>query len=82
MSVANGVVFAGSLSGTMNALNAQTGKVLWSFASGGPVIDAPSIVNGVVYWGSGYSRGTPTNPSIRRGRNKVASKIYAFVPGN
>jgi polyvinyl alcohol dehydrogenase (cytochrome) len=46
MSVANGVVFAGSLSGTMYGLNAQTGKVLWSFASGGPVVDAPHCQRG------------------------------------
>jgi hypothetical protein len=40
----------------MYALDAQTGRILWSFASGGSVIDGPSIVNGVLYWGSGYRR--------------------------
>jgi polyvinyl alcohol dehydrogenase (cytochrome) len=79
MSVANGVVFAGSISGNMYALNAQTGKVLWSFASGWPVVDAPSIVNGVVYWGAGYSRGTATNPGFRYGHSSAARKIYAFA---
>ena|SRR5438874_6869651 len=59
LSVANGVVYAGSYSGSMNALDARTGAVLFTFASGGSVIDAPSIVTGTVYWGSGYRRIAP-----------------------
>lgn len=53
-SVANGVVYVGSMSGLMAALDASTGKILWSFNSVGSVIGGPAIVNGVVYWGSGY----------------------------
>jgi len=64
--VANGVVFGGSLDamGHMYALNAATGKILWTFASGGSIGGGPSVVNGVVYWGSGYNHqmlGTPNN---------------------
>ncbi len=70
VSVANGVLYAGSYSGAMHALDARTGAVLFTFASGGSVIDAPSIVEGTVYWGSGY-RNIP--PGI--GNNKV----YAFT---
>jgi polyvinyl alcohol dehydrogenase (cytochrome) len=72
VSVANGVVYAGSQGkpGYMYALDALTGKILWSYASGGSVIDGPSIVDGVVYWGSGYRIGTHNN------------KLYAFaIPG-
>jgi len=69
VSVANGVLYAPSLSGQMYALNAQSGKILWSFASGGSVIDGPSIVDGTVYWGSGYNIGTGNN------------KVYAFSVG-
>ncbi len=69
VSVANGVMYAGSLSGSMYALDATTGRVLWSFASGGSVVGGPSIVDGVVYWGSGYSHSTPGV-----GNNK----LYAF----
>lgn len=57
MSVANGVVYAGSLAGdgnNMYALDAKTGAVLWKFASGGAVASGAAIVNGTVYWGSGY----------------------------
>lgn len=70
VSTANGVVYFGSLdaAGHMYAVDAATGKVLWSFASGGSVQGAPAIVDGVLYWGSGYKRfgGTGNN------------KLYAF----
>jgi polyvinyl alcohol dehydrogenase (cytochrome) len=70
VSVANGVMYAGSNSGQMYALDTRTGKILWNFASGGSVIDGPSIVDSTLYWGSGY-RNIP--PGI--GNNKV----YAFA---
>jgi polyvinyl alcohol dehydrogenase (cytochrome) len=70
VSVANGVMYAGSFSGQMYALDTITGTILWNFASGGSVVGGPSIVDGVVYWGSGY-RSLP--PGI--GNNKV----YAFT---
>jgi polyvinyl alcohol dehydrogenase (cytochrome) len=70
VSVANGVMYAGSYSGQMYALDTMTGKILWNFASGGSVIDGPSIVDSILYWGSGY-RNIP--PGI--GNNKV----YAFT---
>jgi len=70
VSVANGVLYAPSFSGNMHALNAATGKLLWTFASGGSVIDGPSIVDGLVFWGSGYRRISPGT-----GNNKV----FAFA---
>jgi polyvinyl alcohol dehydrogenase (cytochrome) len=58
VTVVNGVVFVGSMddAGTMLALEASTGKVLWTFQSGGSVYGAPAIVDGVLYWGSGYPK--------------------------
>jgi polyvinyl alcohol dehydrogenase (cytochrome) len=65
ISYANGVVYVGSLGGgtnltpsspTMFALDANTGKILWQYASGSSVAGSPAIVNGVIYWGSGYGR--------------------------
>ena len=75
VSAANGVVYGGSRAATgtnMYALDAATGKILWSFASGGSVTGGAAIVDGSVYWGSGYC-GTacftaPTNND----------KVYAF----
>lgn len=59
VSVANGVVYAGSLATdaskpTFFALDAATGQIKWSLASGGSVNSGPAIADGVVYWGSGY----------------------------
>jgi polyvinyl alcohol dehydrogenase (cytochrome) len=68
MAVANGVVYAASMgdydfgSGTgsrtaptMLALDAASGNTLWSFAAGSSVIAGATVVNGNVYWGSGYA---------------------------
>ena len=57
VSTANGVVYGGSLASTGNnmyALDASTGKILWGYASGGSVAGGAAIVDGAVYWGSGY----------------------------
>jgi polyvinyl alcohol dehydrogenase (cytochrome) len=53
----------------MYALNATTGHIIWSFASGGSVAAGPAIVGGSVYWGSGYSKSQTGSPSRR---------LYAF----
>jgi polyvinyl alcohol dehydrogenase (cytochrome) len=64
VTIANGVAYFGSDAGSGNnmyALDASTGKILWSFASGGSVASGAAVVNGVVYWGSGYHIGTEHN---------------------
>ena len=71
VSVANGVVYAGSMSGFMYAFDAATGKLVWSFDSGGSVAGGPSIVDGVLYWGSGYGPDKPT-------QGIANNKLYAF----
>jgi polyvinyl alcohol dehydrogenase (cytochrome) len=75
VSVANGVMYAGSYSGQMYALDTSSGKILWNFPSGGSVIDGPSIMDGVVYWGSGYQ-----NLQIPPGIGN--DKVYAFTVGD
>jgi polyvinyl alcohol dehydrogenase (cytochrome) len=80
VSVANGVLYTSSMGGlffppfaatqpTMFALDASTGKQLWSYVSGGSVNAGPAIADGVVYWGSGY-----THLGFGGGSNK----LYAF----
>jgi polyvinyl alcohol dehydrogenase (cytochrome) len=79
-SVANGVVFAASMdlnpaAPTMFALDAATGKILWSFVAGSSVIAGPAIAGNSIYWGSGYGHfgptlGTPNN------------KLFAFSIGD
>jgi polyvinyl alcohol dehydrogenase (cytochrome) len=65
-SVAGGVVFAGSMDTnkadpTMFALDASSGKILWSFIAGSPVVAGPAIVGNSVYWGSGPTTLLATN---------------------
>jgi len=75
-SEANGVVYVGSTASSngsvpnMFALDAANGKILWSFPAVGTINAAPAIVNGVVYWGTGYSH----IPGFTPGNNT----FYAF----
>jgi polyvinyl alcohol dehydrogenase (cytochrome) len=73
LSVANGIVYAGSYDATghMYALSSSTGKILWSYTSGGSVIDGPSVVSGNLYWGSGYHKIPPGTAN---------NKVYDFTP--
>lgn len=66
VTVANGVLYAASYSGKVFGLDAATGAMLWSFSSGGSVLDGPAVADGVVYWGSGYKH---IPPGV--GNNKV-----------
>jgi polyvinyl alcohol dehydrogenase (cytochrome) len=61
VTVANGVLYASSMAklasqNQMFALDAATGAILWQFGAGSSVNSGPAVVNGTVYWGSGYSR--------------------------
>ncbi len=61
VTVANGVVYAASMAklaiqNQMFALDAASGDVLWQFGAGSSVNSGAAVVNGTVYWGSGYSR--------------------------
>ncbi|KAH6554816.1 hypothetical protein KP509_1Z304800 [Ceratopteris richardii] len=57
VTVANGVVFAGSVNGTgpVYALDALTGQILWQAFTNGTVYGGFSVSNGCAYVGSGYS---------------------------
>ncbi|HKD05047.1 MAG TPA: PQQ-binding-like beta-propeller repeat protein [Bryobacteraceae bacterium] len=80
LAVANGVVYAPSMAGaanapTMLALNAASGQILWQFAAGHSVNAGATIVNGIVYWGSGYAHlGIPG----MTGSSKTGT-FYAFT---
>ena len=76
VTVANGVLYAGSLDpeGHMYALDAMTGDILWAFASGGSVNAGPAVVDGTVYWGSGYKALPKVEGRFVTGNDK----FYAF----
>jgi polyvinyl alcohol dehydrogenase (cytochrome) len=76
VSVANGVVYAGSMEwigDNMFALDAATGRIVWRFSSGGSVVAGAAVVDGSVYWGSGYSNQLQGRPN---------NKLYAFDIGH
>jgi outer membrane protein assembly factor BamB len=52
-SIAGGVVYVGGDDQNLYALDAATGAKLWSFNAGTPIVNAPAVVNGVVYLGAG-----------------------------
>ncbi len=76
VTVANDVVFACSMDadGHMYAMDARTGSVLWSFASGGSCNAGAAVVGSSVYWGSGYSSLAGFLQPNPTGNNK----LYAF----
>jgi polyvinyl alcohol dehydrogenase (cytochrome) len=72
--IANGVVYGGSVSPTgdnMFAMDANTGQILWKFGAAGSVNSSPSVVNGTVFWGSGYGHLAPVGMA-------PGAKLYAF----
>lgn len=50
--VVNGVVYVGSGTPNVYALNASSGAKLWSYKTGEFVASSPAVANGVVYVGS------------------------------
>jgi polyvinyl alcohol dehydrogenase (cytochrome) len=65
----NRLVFAGSSGNFIRSYDAKDGKILWEFDTGGAVGGGPTVVDGVLYVGSGYQ-------SLRIG--KPNNKLYAF----
>lgn len=57
VTIANGVLFAGSTfkQAPIYAIDARTGKILWSYETGATVFGGLSVANGCVYAGSGYT---------------------------
>jgi outer membrane protein assembly factor BamB len=51
--VADGVVYAASSGGTLYAIQAATGDVLWTYATSSAGETNPAISDGIVYFDSG-----------------------------
>ena len=56
VSVVNDVMFAGSMTGFLYGMDANNGKIKFSFDTGGSYNTAPAVWNGHVITGSGYER--------------------------
>ncbi|XP_015159162.1 polyvinylalcohol dehydrogenase-like [Solanum tuberosum] len=59
VTIANGVLFAGSVApnGPLYAMDASNGKILWTFNTGATIYGGASISYGCVFIGHGYSVG-------------------------
>ncbi len=74
VSAANGVVYVASMAKSGNefyALDGATGNILWAQSAGSSVNAGPAVVDGAVYWGSGYSRS--------RAEGNGNNKFFAFA---
>ncbi|KAL3731720.1 hypothetical protein ACJRO7_028581 [Eucalyptus globulus] len=76
VSVANGVIFAGSVApeGPVYAMDAETGKILSSYNSGATVYGGISISCDCIYHGNGYKLGlaAPLHPTWTGGTDLYA----------
>jgi polyvinyl alcohol dehydrogenase (cytochrome) len=99
VTLANGVVFGGGFDGlgSLFALDAKTGRILFSFSAqfqgqpAGSIESSPAVVDGVVYWGTGGSRGgilaapfiqaVTGLPFTLGGLESRNNKVYAFELG-
>ena len=73
--VANGVDYVTSMAkagAEMYALDGSSGKTLWSYSAGSSVNAGPAVVDGSVYWGSGYSKSAEGSGN---------DKLFAFSIG-
>jgi polyvinyl alcohol dehydrogenase (cytochrome) len=57
LTLANGIVFHGTVAGTIYALDADSGTVLWSTEMPGAFGDGISVANGMLFVGYGFSPG-------------------------
>lgn len=71
VTTANGILFGEDAAGNFVALDGGSGRILWTFASGGAGIAGPAISGSSLYWSSGYKGIGPTN-----------NKVYAFSLDN
>jgi polyvinyl alcohol dehydrogenase (cytochrome) len=76
VSGANGVIYGASSGGNFYALDGRTGQIKWTFPSGGAVWSGAAIVDGIVYWGTGYD--TKAREMTYDGNG---NKFYAFSLG-
>lgn len=88
VTVANGVVFGGTTTpggDDMFALDAKTGAVLWTFASGGSVKAGAAVVDGVVYWGALAPKQSAQESHSTYGTNATLPQgnatLFAFCVG-
>ncbi|KAJ4707004.1 Polyvinylalcohol dehydrogenase [Melia azedarach] len=75
VSLANGVLFAGSSSkeGSVFAMDGKTGKILWSYETGATVYGGMSVSDGCIFLGNGYPVGLGSANQFTAG-----TSLFAF----
>lgn len=76
VTVANGVVFAGSVAsnGPVYAMDANTGRILWSYNTGATVYGGAAVSYGCIFLGSGYT----VSLAIFHHKWAPGTSLYAF----
>ncbi len=73
VSAANGVIYGCSMDdqGHMYAMSANSGAILWDFVSGANCNGGATIVDGMVFWGTGYD-------AFAASGGNASQALYAF----
>jgi polyvinyl alcohol dehydrogenase (cytochrome) len=73
VSAANGVIYGCSMDeqGHMYAMSASSGAILWDFVSGANCNGGATIVDGMVFWGTGYD-------AFAASGGNASQALYAF----
>lgn len=50
--IVDGVIYVGSLDGSMYALGSNSGPAHWQFTTGAGILSSPAVADGIVYFGS------------------------------
>jgi outer membrane protein assembly factor BamB len=75
----NATVFMGSYDGTFYALDARSGRTVWTYNAGGKISGAPTIVGHIVYF-SNLSAKTTIGLDVRTGHRVFFDNHGAFNP--
>jgi outer membrane protein assembly factor BamB len=84
---ADDVVYAGSLSGALYAIDARAGSTVWHVSTAGPVIAGPAVsVSGTIFFGSNAIYGVMsdgqlrwTQPAVKPGRGGMSALNFDDV---
>jgi outer membrane protein assembly factor BamB len=77
-----GRVFFGSYNGVLYCVSPQSGRILWSKATGGAISGAPTVVGGIVYFGNFRHRIYGLNARSGRQRFTFPDGDYVPLSGN
>ncbi len=75
--VVDGVAYLGSMDGCVYALDAKTGRLLWSFGANNQVMSEPLVSGGLVFFGSG-NKGMGVVAGLGTVRGTGVSALYAL----